>query len=529
MNDKIHYLLASALLGVMTSSALEQKPVQRELDGPVPAEFKDVKPVRSSRLARSSNPPKDSYAKLKGSRLEKLKLLNGDGISGKFLGIRDGKILWRHPSFNDSVQVKSADIAEIRLFPAAGKSRRHNCTVELVNGDTLQGDLIELSETELVLDTWYGGRLKLPRSSVRVIRPGRAANLVIYEGPDGSPDGWQTGNRNTGVQMRGFGFNQLVGPAAPAKLAIQILGKIPMQQRQVNGQNWQYVNNGFNCRSSGPLLGRKDLEFPNRCQIEFDIQWSNYFGLGINLYADSIKNEHTGNSYRLQMDHSNVYLYRISNNSSSRLGNNVQSRMKQPKTRAHVAIFVDKEQRTITLLVDDQLVHKWKDTNANFAGKGNGLLFTSRNNYPMRLSNIRISEWDGSLPQAGGGKNLGTGKDDYVQFANDDSISGKAKTIRDGKLTLTTSFAEVPVEMSSISILEFTNPVVKTAPRAGDIQSQLSGRGRLTSTMQSWVDGKVRVVSPYFGSAEFDPAVFEKLEFNRHVPRRTGGNNIFGP
>ena len=180
MNDKIHYLLASALLGVMTSSALEQKPAQRELDGPVPAEFKDVKPVRSSRLARSSNPPKDSYAKLKGSRLEKLKLLNGDGISGKFLGIRDGKILWRHPSFNDSVQVKSADIAEIRLFPAAGKSRRHNCTVELVNGDTLQGDLIELSETELVLDTWYGGRLKLPRSSVRVIRPGQAANLVIY-------------------------------------------------------------------------------------------------------------------------------------------------------------------------------------------------------------------------------------------------------------------------------------------------------------------------------------------------------------
>ena len=203
--------------------------------------------------------------------------------------------------------------------------------------------------------------------------------------------------------------------------------------------------------------------------------------------------------------------------------------MKQPKTRAHVSIFIDKGQKTITLLVDDQLIHKWKDNNANFAGKGNGLLFTSRNSYPMRLANIRISEWDGSLPQAGSGKNLRNGKDDYVQFANDDSISGKAKTIRDGKLTLTTSFAEVPVEMSSISVLEFTNPVVKNSPRAADIQSELSGHGRLTSTMQSWVDGKVRLVSPYFGSADFDPAVFEKLEFNRHVPRRVGGNNIFGP
>ncbi|WP_288362950.1 hypothetical protein, partial [uncultured Spongiibacter sp.] len=110
---------------------------------------------------------KDAATKSKGPRLEKLKLLNGDNISGKFLGIRDGKILWQHPSFNASVQVKSVDIDEIRLFPGAGKSRRHNCTVELVNGDTLQGDLIELSETELVLDTWYGGQLKLPRSSVR--------------------------------------------------------------------------------------------------------------------------------------------------------------------------------------------------------------------------------------------------------------------------------------------------------------------------------------------------------------------------
>ena len=532
MNDKIRYLLTSILLcGSMALPGLEQKPLQREVDDPAPAEFKDVKPARSSELARSSNPPKDVSVKATEPRPEKLKLLNGDNISGKFLGLKDGKVLWQHPSFKNSVLVNSADVAEIRLFPGAGKSRRHNCTVELVNGDTLQGDLNELSETELILDTWYGGRLKLPRSSVRVLRPGQAHDLVVYEGPDGSPDGWQTGNRNTGVQMRAFGLNNLNplnGPAAPAKLALQILGKVPQKQKGT-GKNWRFVDNGFNCSSSGPLLGRKDLELPDRCQIEFDIQWSNYFGLGINLYADNIKNEYTGNSYSLRMDHSNVYLYRISNNSSSRVGINIQSRMQQPKTRAHVVICVNKDQKTFTLLVDDQLVHKWKDNNANFAGKGNGLLFTSRNSYPMRLSNIRISEWDGNLPQAGDGKNHGNGKDDYVQFTNEDSISGKAKTIRGGKLILATSFAEVPVEMTNVSILELTNPVVKVSPKAGQIHSEMRARGRLTFTVQSWVNGKVRVMSPYFGIADFDPSVFEKLEFNNDVPRRIGGNNIFGP
>ena len=102
-----------------------QKPAQREVDAPALEGIQAVKPVRSSGLARSSNPPKDAAAKSKVPRLEKLKLLNGDDISGKFLGIKDGNILWQHPSFSGLIQVKSADISEIRLFPMAAKSRRH--------------------------------------------------------------------------------------------------------------------------------------------------------------------------------------------------------------------------------------------------------------------------------------------------------------------------------------------------------------------------------------------------------------------
>ena len=525
-------MMALGLLGYVSAAyALELEPPEREGGVQLPEILQAVKPVRSTLLARTSNPPKTDVVQSKEVRLEKLKLLNGDGISGKFLGIKNGEVLWKHPSFNASVAVKSGDVADIRLFPGPGKSRRHNCTVELVNGDLFQGDLIELTQADLVLDTWYGGRLKLPRKTVRVLRPGQSVSRVVYEGPDGSADGWKTGNRNTGAQMRGFGLNNLNplnGPAVPAKLALQILGKVPQIPGKGSGQNWRFVDNGFNCRSSGPLLGRNDLEFPERSQIEFDIQWSNYFGLGVNLYADSIKNEYTGNSYSLRIDHNNVYLYRISNNSSSRIGMNVQSRMQQPKIRAHVAIYIDKVKKTIALMVDDQLIHNWKDSNANFAGKGNGLLFTSRNSYPMRLSNIRISEWDGALPQAGGGKNLGNGKEDYLQFSNDDSISGKAKTIQNGKLILATSFAEVPVEMSTVSILELSNPAVKIVPKTGEVLAQMASRGRFTLKLQSWVGGKVRVESPYFGVADFNPAVFEKLVFNRHVTRPGGIDNIFG-
>ena len=496
---------------------------------PVGGELKDAKPVRSSTPARTSNPPKPVPAQAPKDRPDKLKFLNGDDLTGKFQGIQDGQVIWRHPSIAEPVRVKLDAVEQIRMVSAGGKRRPHNCSVELVNGDIFQGDLIELTETELVIDTWYGGLLKMPRKFVRYLRPGQTSSRILYEGPDGGPDNWQTGNRNNStVPMKPFGFNQvqpLNGPAVPAQMAIRILGKMPMNQLS-NNQKWRFVDNGFNASTSGPMLGRTDLKLPDRTVIEFDFQWSNYFNLGVNLYSDTIKNEYTGNSYSLRIDRSTVYLYRIDNNRQVRVGINAQSNM-STKTRARVAIYVDKPNKTIALMMDGKLVHKWQDKAGKFAGKGNGLLFTSRNSYPMRLSNFRISEWDGNLPEVVG-NHKGNGKEDFVQFTNEDTVHGKAKGIKDGKLTMKMSFTEVPLVLKTISLLELANPVVTSAPKPSEIQARMRSHGQLTLKMENWVNGKVRVRSPYFGTADFDPAVFEKLEFNRHVPRRRGGDNIFG-
>ena len=253
---------------------------------PAGGELKDAKPVRSSTPTRTSNPPKQATVQAPKNRPDKLKFLNGDDLTGKFQGIQDGQVIWRHPSIAEPVRVKLDAVQQIRMVPPAGKIRQHNCQVELVNGDKFQGDLIELSETELVLDTWYGGLLKMPRKFVRYIRPGQSSSRILYEGPDGGPDNWQTGNRNNStVPMKRFGINQikpLNGPAAPAQMAIQILGKVPMNPTS-NIQKWRFVDNGFNAATSGPMLGRTDLKLPDRTVIEFDFQWSNYFNLGVNL------------------------------------------------------------------------------------------------------------------------------------------------------------------------------------------------------------------------------------------------------
>ena len=171
-----------------------------------------------------------------------------------------------------------------------------------------------------------------------------------------------------------------------------------------------------------PDSGPKRFDVARPVLFEFDFQYLGYFNLGINIFADQIKNEYSGNSYSLRLDQNNAYLYRIQNGSTSNLGN-AQSQL-SGRTECRVTLLVDKPAKTIALLINDRLVNKWEDGRGAFAGKGNGVLFTSRNNSAMRISRIRIREWDGALPN-GDNDVVGNGKEDYVRFTNGDGFRGK--------------------------------------------------------------------------------------------------------
>ena len=506
--------------------------IQAEVVKELPAELRDLPAARSETASRTSKPAPASAPKVSEKALDKLKLLNGDLLSGKFAGMKDGSVLWEHAAFNTVVAVDGGQLESLNLVDPGSAGKQHGSSVELVNGDMLQGDLVELNADSLLLDTWYGGKLEIPRKSVLALRPGLKSARVIYQGPEGGPEGWKTGNRNTGQQMKPFGNNVVpMNQPAAGNLALQIVQgrQVPANAgRPATQQGWRYNDNGFLSSTSGPILGRDDLELPDMVQIEFDLQWANYFGFGLNIFTDNLANEYSGNSYSLRFDHSNVYVYRYRNGSSSRLGANVPSQMQQPMTRAHITVCVDKKEKSIAILVNGKLLNQWKDTGAEFAGKGKGLLFTSRNSYPMRLSGIRITEWDGNLPQ-GKTRQRGNGESDFVQLKNEDLISGTAKSIQDGKLMLSMKFADVPVKMEDVAMLELNNPLVKDKPAPGTVLAHMPASSRVSLKVLGWEGGKVLVESPYFGKAAFDPGIFRKLEFNRHVPRRATGSNLFGP
>ena len=275
---------------------------------------------------------------------------------------------------------------------------------------------------------------------------------------------------------------------------------------------------------SGPILGRKDLELPDRCALEFDFQYVGYFNLGINIFADQIKNEYSGNSYSLRLDQNNAYLYRIQNGSTSNLGN-AQSQL-TGKTECRVTLLVDKPAKTLALLINDRLVNKGEDGRGAFAGKGNGVLFTSRNNSAMRISRIRIREWDGSLPN-GDKEVMGNGKEDYVRFSNGDGFSGKILRMEDGKLVFKTNFGEVPVPMNTVEKMAVINPAQEAGSAPAAVSTDLVGNGNLMLEFFGWEQGAVKVRHQYLGEISVDPAVFKSLKFNLDQPRQRQGADLF--
>ncbi len=442
--------------------------------------------------------PKDTVTGANEKRPETIVLVNGDTLQGAFLSFdAKGGARWQHPAVKMPIELDGASISKVKLErakvgEAAGKQ---NCSVKLHNGDELVGELMTMDEEKLTLDTWYGGTLTIPRKSVRQISPGLAKMSTIYEGPTGI-EGWTGQN-----------------PNAPAGGGIRAVGRIVIGGMKAGNAatGWQYQNESFVTSSSGAQIGR-NLKLSPQTNIEFDVAWRGYFQLAIHFYTDKLE-QYSGNAYILGLNPNNIYLQRMTTEEGqNNLGNsNLQSL--QQKTSAHISIRVNKEQKTISLLVDNVLIQQWKD-NQNFAGKGNGLMFVSQGQGAVKINGIRVTEWDGKIPAnlpAASGKL----SEDLARLVNNDSVSGALKGIKDGKIAFTTSFANLDIPLERVGQIELAQAKIeKPALVPGEVRATFAGRGSVTFTLENWDANQVTGYSPNLGRVKFSPAAFSQVEFN---------------
>jgi hypothetical protein len=386
--------------------------------------------------------------------------------------VPEAGIRWRHLDVKEPITFDSANAIELQLGPRPPRTSRaqHRSVVELTNGDQLAGDIVSLSDKTLVLNTWYAGSLQIKRPMIQRIMFTVRNPEAVYLGPTGL-DGWVTeGNRNA----------------------------------------WTYRKGAFYCQSNGSL-GR-DVKLPDVSSVEFDLAWRGQLYFQFAVYVDDLRQIYNAGGYMFQFNYASVTLQRARpQRGFNNLGNPVELPEFQRKTKAHVAVRVNKPKKTIALFVDGTLLKQWSDP-GDFAGKGTGLVFMSQGQGQFRISNISVTEWDGRLDTDVASAAT---QEDLVRFANNDKVSGNLGGIANKEITFTTSFANMEIPLERVQQIELASQKSEKARRqAADVRAFFIDGSRFTLALEKLDEQNLVGSSENCGRVSSSLDAFRRVQFH---------------
>ena len=431
-------------------------------------------------------PQKSTNAPVANSS-ELLELLDGSTLHGQLRSI-DSKtgLKWDYPAAKQPIVFKPDNVASIR-FPnateVAGLNEGGNCQFQFANGDEFYGKLLSLDANEMELQTWFGGKFKTPRDAVRSIRFLPKGSAVLYEGPT-SLDGWQ-------------------------------VGKTP------NPQAWRYEDGALIADSVG-TIGR-DLKLPDASSVEFDLAWNAPFSLLFSFYTGKMEGfNYNSSSYMFYLTAGNISLQRISaGTGSTSLGRNAVIPDMASKRKVHLEFRGNKEENFLELLADGKSVAQWKDS-AGWVGQGSGILFFTQTDGGLKISNIKVSSWDGK-PGSEIVTNAPVGED-QIYLANRDKVSGKAGNLRGENLQFKSTAAALEIPLPRISQIVFGNIGTNSIPRAPwEIQAAVSGGGKISFALENWTSEKVFGQNKNFGKISLNSKSIRQIQFNLGQARAGAG------
>jgi hypothetical protein len=424
-------------------------------------------------LALGPAPAAESEAA--ASPADVLQFFDGSTLRGKLEAIEPEEgLVWRHPDAKKPIRFRPANIASVTLPNAQplalepGPASR----LEFINGDEIYGKVTGLDQNDVTFKTPFGGELQAKRNSVSAIAFSQKGFSVIYEGPTGL-DGWVHGQGQ---------------------------------------RRWQYKDGALVTNGPG-ILGR-DFKFTGSCLFAFDLSWNGHFSMMMNLFTDTVDRfDYHSSSYLFSLGLGYINAQRMQRGAGSfLLGQNQLPNMHQ-KNKMRLEIRANKEEGTLALFVDDQLLSRWIDP-AGFSGSGSGIVFATHMDGPtIKISNIRFADWDGYSEPLD--ERSETEKEDWIYLVNRDQVSGKAMAFEDDLLTFETGHGLLSVPVQRITRLTFAyNPEEDSAPQSSDVRAFFSGGGNLVFSLEQWNGNQLTGASPNLGRVELSTGSVRQIQLN---------------
>ena len=422
------------------------------------------------------------------AREDMLHFRNGDTLQGSLVRIDDESgVQWNRPDAVQPFAFNPEFLTEIRLSgspPISGWT--NNCTLQLVNGDQLQGQLLGYDGQKVTLSTWYAGELSLPAESVAVILPLSGPGSVTYSGPTGIED-WTIGRVN----------------------AAQLL----------DAGEWSYSKGAFYSSKAASIA--RDVDLPDVASIQFDLEWRGFFNIAVALYTEYLHpvslaakdNEPDfGGFYSIQINPFSANLLPVKQNEPLRYLGQAPLQHLAQKTSARFDLRVNKATRSIALLVDGQLMKQWVD-NDSFAGSGTAIRFVHQGQGIVKLSNIKVSEWDGQFeepPSLTANKSV-----DLARLRNGDRIAGPVRQIVDERMQIEAAGTTLNIPISRVTQVELAAATPKPlVPTPATVRAHFASSGTLTFELKEWTSQGLVAESDNFGTVTFRPGAFNRIVFD---------------
>ncbi len=416
-----------------------------------------------------------------------LTLSNGDVLRGKMVsyGQPEGLGWTRTDGVGtmtfDATKVQAIDLGPVKSVPIAGAMPAR---LRLRNGDVVDGSVTALEAEVLKFDSVSAGPLTVPRKLIRSISPQSVNLATVFDGITGTND-WTFAEVTSAGEDAGY---------------------------------WSYQPGAFVATKSASIA--RDLKLPDQMTIEFDASWRGTLNLAIAVFTDSLKpislrateaEPPFAAFYSLQINSHSVNMLYVSQKEPVKTLGQVIAPMLSQKNEAHVTIHSSKERKSLTLLIDGVMVKQW--TEGMSPAQGTGVRFVHQGQGSVRLSNLRVRQWDGRLDETS--PTTHAGPDEAIITVNGEKLVGKLLSYDAAGLQLQTGQTPFKVGLERVQRIEFS--AAETASKAPPVgrmaRARLANGGLLTFSLLSWGNGKAKVVLPGIGEAEINTEMLQQLEF----------------
>lgn len=429
-------------------------------------------------------------------------LQNGQSITGTILNWDDKSIQLSSPVLVDSVIFDIEEVIHIDLDTQdtnalqAPKNNRIDQTSIQINSNkytrpgkhgVIKGSLAGISDTHITLNTWYGGQIAVSKEFIHNMDIS-SKGQTLFKGP----------------------------------------GKLKDWHNNLHTNHWKEDAGGFTTKQGGNIS--RELELPSALHMSFDLEWRDGLNLSIFLYGDKAKTSYPQTRYELRTQlyqpiRINKYLagryqgFNQQHQDHNDPGVREISRIfSQKEGKARYDIYLNPKRGTHLVFINGIKFLEVTEPQPDPKQLGKAVHLMSRKGANIRISDMEIKKWTGSLPNKDDINALKEleGEGQRILLKNGDILIGEIQSIKDGLMTIKTEDATFPIPVVNMRKIDMGESKVKREPmqEAADIKAWFHDGGWVILKPISLNNGKLKAFHQAWGDCDFDINVFKKIEFN---------------